>query len=76
MKALREGQRFERLTVVKRSEPRPGIDGPYIYYDCVCICGNAVPHCRSDTLRNGHTRSCGCLRRDLTIEHHANKTAK
>lgn len=51
------GQKFGQLTVIK-----------YAYTDkhhtaiwqCKCDCGNIV-EVRSDSLRNGHTRSCGCL---------------
>lgn len=60
------GTVFARLTVRRRSEPRWTDQGSYIYYDCECVCGAAVPHVRVDRLRRGGTKSCGCLRGDVT----------
>lgn len=51
-------QRFGRLTVVSRLEPR----GKRTRWLCKCDCGT---QCSADTqsLRNGQKSSCGCLRR-------------
>lgn len=59
------GQKFGRLTVIK-----------YAYSDkhhnavwqCQCECGNII-EVRGDTLRNGNTKSCGCL---CTTHHKSN----
>lgn len=59
------GQKFGRLTVIK-----------YVYSDkhhnavwqCQCKCGNIV-EVRGDMLRNGNTKSCGCL---CTTHHKSN----
>ncbi len=52
------GQTFGRLTAIAR-HPCKGI----VRWDCKCSCGatTVVP---SVALKNGYTRSCGCLRRE------------
>ena len=52
------GQRFGRLLVVKESD-EPG------HWVCVCDCGNTKTT-TSANLRGGATRSCGCLRREVS----------
>ena len=54
------GQRFGRLTAV--SYERTGKNKSA--WRCKCDCGKEVFIART-SLVNGHTRSCGCLRRDL-----------
>ena len=56
------GSVFGRLTVTSRVEDT-------VYYNCKCICGNVRTVPATD-LRNGGTRSCGCLKRDSLIERH------
>jgi hypothetical protein len=46
------GQRFGRLVVIKKEEKS--------YYLCRCDCGKEKV-IRADHLRNGKTKSCGCL---------------
>lgn len=57
------GQRFGRLLVVKlideRKKPR------ILQWLCKCDCGNETIVV-SQNLRKGHTKSCGCLFRELT----------
>lgn len=55
------GQVFGRLTVVDRA---PTVDGTTIWR-CVCECGTgrSVP---ASKLRQGKSRSCGCLKREVT----------
>ena len=56
------GQRFGRLTVIKR------VANPYekgAKWRCQCDCGN-VTCVRSQSLRHGDTRSCGCLSREVS----------
>lgn len=55
------GQRFSRLVVVERDEAkrRP------VYWRCTCDCG-ASRVVRSQDLRTGHTKSCGCLISDCS----------
>lgn len=60
------GQRFGRLYVVKVAAGR--------YWLCKCDCGNSAS-VRSDVLRRGVSRSCGCLsmecRRARSVHGHA-----
>lgn len=54
------GLRFGRLTVIGRS-PRKGSS----WWVCRCDCGNESVT-TSTNLRTGKSRSCGCLRREVT----------
>jgi len=49
------GQRFGRLTVIKRVYPFP----TRTYWECKCDCGNIITVV-SPCLISGHTKSCGC----------------
>ena len=51
------GKTFHRLTVLKELKERKGGS---VCYDCVCVCGNNV-EVKGKYLRNGDTKSCGCL---------------
>ena len=62
------GQRFGRLLVIERLENNARGQARW---RCVCDCGEYVDTLGS-YLRNGDTKSCGCLSKDLTIER--NKT--
>ena len=55
---MEPGERFGRLTVVK--------DLGRLHVECKCDCG-AMKITNRKTLRNGDTRSCGCLHRDEMI---------
>lgn len=57
------GQVFTRLTVVERAESK----SRHAAWLCVCLCGKAVTVDGSD-LRKGTTRSCGCLKRELSAK--------
>lgn len=59
---VKVGQVYGRLTVVAERPERHGANGGRIF-ECRCECGNAksVP---AGQLRNQHTRSCGCVRRE------------
>lgn len=48
---------FGDLRVLRRY---PAKGERYAYWLCMCKCGKTIA-VRSDNLRNGHTRSCGCL---------------
>lgn len=68
-KAINEmiGRVFGRLTVIgESSKSWP----EHICYKCQCSCGNVVDVFSTD-LRGGYTRSCGCLRRELSSERNA-----
>lgn len=57
------GDKFGRLTVVSRRPNAPGQGSRWL---CHCSCGNKTV-VRAATLKNGRTKSCGCLRREMTI---------
>ena len=55
------GQRYGLLTVLQEGEPYIKPSGTKIStWVCLCDCGNTVT-IRTEYLRNGHTKSCGCL---------------
>lgn len=54
------GRRYDRLTVV--ADLGPGTRR----WQCLCVYGSLIAVNRAK-LEQGHTRSCGCLHRDLTI---------
>jgi hypothetical protein len=53
------GQRFGRLTVVRRDNRKPEVR-----WLCVCDCGNEVTP-RGYALRSGKAQSCGCRAREI-----------
>ena len=55
------GQKFGRLTVIKRAENK----GRQVSWLCKCECGNEKVIVGS-SLKNGATTSCGCLQKDIT----------
>lgn len=54
------GQRFGRWTVIDRAPDRRR---GYPEWNCVCECGGRKA-VRANILRNGSSRSCGCLNRE------------
>ena len=56
------GQKFYRLTVISRAPATAGNRGAR--WNCQCECGNTTVS-RSDALKNGRTKSCGCHRAEL-----------
>lgn len=64
------GQRFGRLTVIRRDGVWRNPDSPWMTrakWLCRCDCGNEVSVI-GQNLRSGATRSCGCLRTELFVE--------
>ena len=56
--------RFGRLVVIEQAENIHTPNGrSHVAWKCKCDCGNEVI-VRSDTLRNGHTTSCGCKQQE------------
>jgi hypothetical protein len=49
------GRKFNKLTVLEFSHKI----GRKAYWKCKCDCGN-IAAIRSDSLKNGHSKSCGC----------------
>lgn len=50
------GNRYERLTVVKKI----GRKGNSVMWECECSCGN-ITQVAGPALTSGNTKSCGCL---------------
>jgi hypothetical protein len=63
------GQKFGRLTVMGRAGAyvRPNGQTGHATWDCLCECGNRVI-VMGRLLRIEATKSCGCLRKELTRE--------
>lgn len=59
--AVQVGERYGRLVVVRRV---PNSGRGKARFLCRCDCDNEVV-VLADSLRNGTTKSCGCLRRDV-----------
>jgi hypothetical protein len=59
------GQKFNRLEVIKLEKY---IGGGKSIWLCLCDCGNKTIVVGS-SLKNGHTRSCGCMKRENSITH-------
>lgn len=51
-------QKFGQLTVIEDTNKRSK-DGCCIWL-CICSCGDSI-EVSTKSLRNGHTKSCGCL---------------
>jgi hypothetical protein len=52
-----KGQRFGLLTVVSREQSK----NEKAMWLCQCDCGNTII-ARGSSLRDGHTKSCGCIK--------------
>jgi len=59
---VKTGTKFTRLTVTSKDVIYTK-KGEYKYH-CICKCGNEGYYA-SSKLRSGHTKSCGCLRKDM-----------
>lgn len=58
------GEKFGRLTVLSPDEDYISHDGHhYAKWLCKCDCGSVIS-VRGDSLKNGRTKSCGCLTPD------------
>ena len=63
-----EGQRFGRLIVLRRTESKRISDRHTVtMWVCLCDCGNTKV-IRSDSLKSGRVRSCGCLFKEQLIQ--------
>ena len=63
MKRDLTGERFGRLTVMGEAPPK----GSKRYWICKCECGNTKT-VEESHLKSGHTKSCGCYRKDVLRE--------
>jgi len=55
------GKKFNRLTIISRAEN----EETRAAWNCLCDCGNTIT-LNGKQIRSGHTKSCGCYRRDVT----------
>ena len=62
------GKKFNKLTVIEECKERTK-NGTKIY-KCLCDCGNYT-NVIGTQLRNGKTKSCGCLRVTISGQNHA-----
>lgn len=63
------GQRFGKLTVIRRVEGSQNNRARADFWLCRCDCGNESVVLGSNLVR-GHTKSCGCIKlNDLTGQH-------
>lgn len=58
------GKRFNNLTVLSRAEN----SGKRVMWKCLCDCGGEIIT-RSDSLKTGHTVSCGCVSKTRLAQH-------
>lgn len=65
------GQIFGRLTVVNFSH----MVAKHSYWNCVCECGK-THKVRSDCLKNGLVKSCGCLNSEAKVTTHGKSKTK
>ena len=57
------GQKFGRLTVIKRVENK----GKETCWLCKCDCGNEII-VQSNNLKSGNSKSCGCLNKEHLLK--------
>jgi hypothetical protein len=62
------GKVFGRLKVLSVHSVR----NKRSYYECACNCGKTIVT-RSDALKAGRTKSCGCLKKESSIQNGKNK---
>ena len=58
------GNKYGRLTVVSRAE---NSSTGMLRWNCLCECGNETI-AQGGGLKNGHTRSCGCLMKEIASD--------
>lgn len=62
------GKKYNRLTVLEFVEKYKTPSGQYREkYLCECDCGNKIIVCGVN-IRNGNTKSCGCLKKEVNHE--------
>lgn len=62
--AVREGERFGRLTAIRPTQMRRSTN---VVWECRCDCGNILT-VRSALLSSGHTTSCGCRKKEIDAQ--------
>ena len=64
------GKKFGRLTVIQRDESKTRTS-----WFCKCECGKIIS-VQSSHLKNGHTKSCGCLQKEISANLMKNQIQK
>ena len=59
------GKKYGRLTVIDQYQKQNGDKKPVYYCKCDCDCGTKNYEVQAAHLRNGHTKSCGCINWEL-----------
>lgn len=59
------GNKFGRLTVIRKIDKNKWGNSRWL---CLCDCGKEKI-IRGSHLKNGHTKSCGCLHKDIMTKH-------
>lgn len=72
MKNDLKGQKFGRLLVLEEAGRTPGRQ---VVWSCQCDCGNYIK-VRAQDLRNGHTKSCGCYKKEKSTQEKKKKKNK
>ena len=57
---------FDRLTVLEDTGKRNRCG--HVIWECLCSCGN-ITEVESHCLKNGNTKSCGCLHDEVITKH-------
>jgi hypothetical protein len=65
------GNRFSKLLVERFSHTKNG----YSYWSCLCDCGARI-ETRGVSLKQGNTKSCGCVRAQKLAKRHASKSLR
>ena len=63
--SIKPGDKFNRLTVIERYSP---VGQKPVLWRCLCECG-AETIVATDRLKGGHTKSCGCLHKEVLAQH-------
>lgn len=66
------GKQFGELTVIKRADKNPSLKSRCIRYICECSCGKII-EVNGNSLRTGHTISCGCSRKGINVKDLSNQ---
>jgi hypothetical protein len=69
------GERFGRLVARSIAEHRQMTHGIHVFWHCDCDCGN-TKKVDGAKLRSGHTKSCGCISREMHYTHGQTLTAE
>lgn len=66
------GKTFGQLTVLSRAKKREDLVSRCVRYNCQCACGKII-EVNSNSLRTGHTTSCGCSRKGKNVTNLLNR---